>query len=41
MCCALLTRRSINLAIGIIHGHGPSNEMNPGLQPKKTKVRFY
>ena len=26
------------LAIDIIHGHGPSNEMHHQLQPMKTKV---
>ena len=29
------------LAIDIMHGHGPSNEMHPQLQHKKTKIRLY
>ena len=28
------------LAINIMHGHGPSNEMRCQLQLKKTKVRL-
>ena len=26
------------LAVDIMHGHGPSNEMHHQLQPRKTKV---
>ena len=28
------------LAINIMHGRGPSDEMYPQLQPKKTKIRY-
>ena len=37
MRCTLLTRRSMALAINIMHGRGPSNERHTQLQPKKTK----
>ena len=41
MCCTLLTRQSIVIAVDMMHGYGPSNKMCPKLQLKKTKVRLY
>ena len=41
MHCTLLAKRSMAVAIGIIHGHGSSNKMHPQLQPKKTIVLHY
>ena len=41
MCCILLEKQNIVLAVDIMHGHGPSNKMHTQLQPKKTKVRLY
>ena len=39
--CLLLARRSMALAINVMHERAPSNEMRTQLQPKKTKVRLY
>ena len=33
--------RFMAVAIDVIDRHGPSNEMQRQLQPKKTKVRLY
>ena len=40
MCCTLLTRWNLVLAVDMIHGGGPSNKMRPQLRLKKTKVRL-
>ena len=29
------------LAVNVIHGHGPSNEMHRQLEPKNSKVTLY
>ena len=41
MCCLVLSRWSMALAVYVMHGHGPINEMCTQLQPNKTKVWLY
>ena len=37
----LLKRQSMALAVNITHGCGPSNEICPQVQLKKSKIRSY
>ena len=39
MCHLLLERRSMALAVDVMHGRGLNNELHTQLQEKKTKVR--
>ena len=39
ICRLLLSRQGMALAINVMHGHDPSNEMRSQLQPKKNKIR--
>ena len=41
MRCLLLTRCSMALAVSIMHGRDPSNEIRTQLQSTKTKVRLH